>query len=342
MKTINWMRYGACLAVFVALPLGAATVRIIQTNSAGDNIHIIDPVTNKVVGIVKGIEVNHGAAVSPDGTRMYFSNEAEDTLDVVDYKTLQVTKRIKLTGRPNNIDISKDGKKVYVSIIQAPGSVDVVDTATLAVSKNIPVRKAATANSGGVHNTYVSPDGKYVISGSVVGRMLTVIDQATERIVWDLEMPTGVRPMTISKKADGSTDKIFMNLSELHGFAVIDFDQRKEVARVTLPDPEFGALALIAGTPSHGLAIGPDGKSIWCNSEITESVYGYTLPDLKPIGRVHVGVVPDWLSMTPDGKLYVANAGSETVQAIDIKTLKVIATIPVGSSPKRNITAIFP
>ena len=32
-------------------------VRIIQTNAAGDNLHIIDPETNKVVGVISGIEV---------------------------------------------------------------------------------------------------------------------------------------------------------------------------------------------------------------------------------------------------------------------------------------------
>src|SRR5262245_35317062 len=35
--------------------------RIIQTNSAGDNVHLIDPATNKVVGIIRGIEAGHGA-----------------------------------------------------------------------------------------------------------------------------------------------------------------------------------------------------------------------------------------------------------------------------------------
>src|SRR6476619_5807615 len=33
--------------------------RIIQTNSAGDNVHLIDPATNKVVGIIRGIEASH-------------------------------------------------------------------------------------------------------------------------------------------------------------------------------------------------------------------------------------------------------------------------------------------
>ena len=47
------------LGLLVALPLAAGTVRIIQTNSAGDDVSIIDPVTNKVVGTITGIEVNY-------------------------------------------------------------------------------------------------------------------------------------------------------------------------------------------------------------------------------------------------------------------------------------------
>src|SRR3984885_9339794 len=95
------------LGLLLAFPLAASTVRIIQTNSAGDNVHIIDPATNKVVGVINGIEFNHGAAAAPDGSRYYFSNEAESTLDVVDEKTLKVTRNIPLSGHPNNVAISK-------------------------------------------------------------------------------------------------------------------------------------------------------------------------------------------------------------------------------------------
>src|ERR1041385_5619946 len=102
-------------ALLLALPLAASSVRIIQTNSAGDDVSIIDPATNKVVGTIHGIEVNHGAAAGPDGNRYYISNEAHTTLDVVDTKTLNVSRKIPLSGHPNNIAIGKDGKRVYVS-----------------------------------------------------------------------------------------------------------------------------------------------------------------------------------------------------------------------------------
>src|SRR5437667_11168639 len=105
------------LVVLLTAPptLGAAgSVRIVQTNAAGDNIHLIDPATNKVVAEITGIEVNHGAAAAPDGSRLFFSDEAEHTLDVVNGKTLRVTDTIALRGRPTNIAISRAGRLVPV------------------------------------------------------------------------------------------------------------------------------------------------------------------------------------------------------------------------------------
>src|ERR1019366_2702777 len=95
---------GLCLLSLKAAP--KKVVRIIQSNSAGDNVELIDPVTNKVVVEIKGIEVNHGVAVARDGTRIYVSDEAASTLDVSDGKTLEVIKEIPLSGHPNNITVT--------------------------------------------------------------------------------------------------------------------------------------------------------------------------------------------------------------------------------------------
>src|SRR6185295_11032946 len=228
------------LGLLLALPLAAGTVRIIQTNSPGDNVSIIDPVTNKVVGEIRGIEVNHGAAAAPDGSRYYISNEGNSTLDVADAKTFKVIKSIPLTGHPNNISISKDGKRVYVSISAAPGAVDVIDTASLTRAKSIPVK-------GAVHNTYTTPDGKFVVSGSIASKTITVIDQKTEEPVWSLTMDLGIRPMAFAANPDGSTKWIFVQLSALNGFAVVDFATQKEVNRIKLPALTAGKTPFMVG-----------------------------------------------------------------------------------------------
>jgi YVTN family beta-propeller protein len=280
--------------------------------------------------------VNHGVAVAPDGSRYYISDEAESTLDVVDVKTLKVTHRIPLTGHPNNIAISRDGRRVYVAIVEGSGAVDVIDTPSLERVKSIAVK-------GGVHNTYVTPDDKFVIAGSIRGKILTVIDRATEEPVWELPFNDGVRPIAFEKNPDGSTHRMFVQVSNLHGFAVVDFATRKEVARIHLPDPPTGKTPEIEATPSHGIGVTPDGKLLWVNSMLNSKVYAYSLPDLKLVGGVSVGRVPDWLTFTPDSKrVYVSNAGSNYISAVDVKSMKEVAKIPVGQVPKRNITAVLP
>jgi len=332
------MRVAAVAAVVLVLSTAvSAQVRIVQTNSQGDNIHLIDPATQKIVGEIKGVPVNHGAAAAPDGSRFYISSEAEQSLHVVDAKTLQTVKKIALSGRPNNISISKDGRRVYVAIVSAPGAVDVIDTSTMEKVKSI-------ATKGGIHNVYVTPDGRHVVAGSIAGRLMTVIDQKTDEPLWTL-FNEGVRPMAFETNADGSTKRIFVQLSDFHGFAVVDFAQRKEVSRVELPN-DIPADKVDKGpfnaSPSHGLGVAPDGRTLWVTSRPNARVYVYALPDLKLLGAIDLGGRPDWVTFTPDSKqVYISTENTNSVVALDVPGRKVITKITVGSSPKRNITAVL-
>ena len=332
-----------CLILVAGIALGTISlaaqnrVRIIQTNSAGDNVHIIDPATNTVVGVIEGIEVGHGAGVAPDGRRIYVSDEAESSLDVVDGKTLTVFKRIPLSGHPNNMAVGRDGRRVYVGIIQAPGGVDVIDTVSLQRVKTIPTK-------GTIHNAYVTPDGKYVVAGSIQGKTVNVIDAATEEPAWTLEMDLGVRPMTFNANPDGSTKWIFVQLSGFNGFAVVDFATRREINRIKNPDLPPGKKTVPEGSdPSHGMAVTADGKTLVVCSRLNNFLYAYSLPDLKALGGAELGGKgAGWVTLTPDGKTaYVANPVTNNVSVVDIKSLKEVARIPVGFVPKRNVTGVL-
>jgi YVTN family beta-propeller protein len=320
----------ALLAQF-ATAEAQAQVRVMQTNSTDTMVHLIDPATNKVVARIDDIPVAHGIAAAPDGSRIYVSGEAETALKVVDAHTLEIIKTIPLSARPNNISITPDGRKVYVGIIAPPGAIDVIDTQTLTNVKTIAV-------PGGIHNIYVTPDGKNVIAGSIAGRRLTVLDTATDTEVWAWE-GEAIRPMTMSTNADGSTDKVFIQVSGHHGFVVLDWDTHEEVARITQPDvpPEQRYDSTYNGAPAHGIGVAPDGKTLWSTSRMNSHVYVYSLPELELIGGVPTGTDPDWITFTPDSKLaYVANAVSGTVSVIDMATLQEVTQIPVGKGPKRN------
>jgi YVTN family beta-propeller protein len=330
----------ALLVVAPSLIAQSGRVVIVQTNSAGDSVSLIDPTTDKIVAEIPDAEVIHGVAAAPDGSRLYLSNESTDTLDIADVKTLRIRKKIPLTaaGRPNNVAIRKDGRKLYVAIQGADGGVDVIDTASEEKVKFIRILR-------GVHNTFITPDSKYVVAGSTGGNIATVIDTETDLPVWSIHFEGGVRPICFETNSDGSTKRMFVQVTNLHGFAIVDWAQRKEVGRIKLPDlpPAQRNNEGIQGAPAHGILVAPDGKTLWSTSKFNSAVYVYALPDLKYLGEVKVGKVPDWLTFTPDSKkLYAANAHDNYVSVIDVAARKETAKIKVGQVPKRNITAILP
>ena len=336
------------LAALTPWPSRAETVRIYVTNSAGDSVHIIDPTTNHVVQVLEGIEGAHGITFAPDGTRVYVSNEADRTLDVFDRASGRLAKKVPLSGRPNNVAVTKDGGRVVVAIAQEPGALDVIDTRSLTRAKSIPV-------NGRQHNVYVTPDGKYSVSGSVRSKVLTVVDLQTEQIAWELKLDEGVRPMAFEAGPDGSTRRIFVQLSSFNGFAVVDFVARQLVERITLPDEPtgFGVQEARTAAPSHGIGVAPDGKTLWVTSLTANAVFVYslsdlklrghvTLPELKLPGRKPIGALPNWVTFTPDSTLiYVSNSGLRSVSAIDTRTMNIVATIPVGEVPKRINTLLM-
>jgi YVTN family beta-propeller protein len=317
-------------------------VLIYATNSAGNTIDVIDAETNKVVQVIRGIELPHGINFSPDGARVYISNESESVLDIVDRKTGEILRKAALSGRPNNIAVTRDGGRVLVGIRSEPGVVDVIDTTSLQRVKSIAV-------DGGVHNIYVTPDGKYAVSGSIENKAATVIDLQTEQALGEVKFDRGVRPMAFEHNSDGSTTRMFVQLSGFHGFAVVDFAKRVEIARISLPNQPsgFGTAEGRLTTPSHGIGVAPDGKSLWVNSTFANAVFKYSLPDLNlvgyialpevhPLGRSPTGSVPEWITFTPDSAVvYVSNSGAASVSAIDTRTMKRIAEISVGEVPKR-------
>src|SRR5690606_16342548 len=88
-------------------------LRVVQTNSAGNDAHVIDPATNRVVAVIDGLGKPHGVMVSPEGTRYYFTNEEVGSLDVVDTRTLERVNRIPLAGTPHNPALSTTARKAY-------------------------------------------------------------------------------------------------------------------------------------------------------------------------------------------------------------------------------------
>lgn len=336
-----------CTAFAIALiplPALAASSLVYVTNSAGDYVDVVNSSTDKVIQTFP-IEGAHGINFSPDGNRVYVSNESTSTLDVFDQKSGKLLKKVTLSNHPNNIAVAKDGR-ILVGIARGQGALDIIDPVKLEVVKTIPTH-------GRLHNIYTTADSNYVITGSVQTGVFTAIDLTSEKIVWEHKFDHGVRPMTIESNPDGSPKRIFVQLAAFDGFAVLDWKTHDEVARIRLPNLHTG-VDMDPGredAPSHGIGVAPDGKTLWVTSIPQNAVFIYNLADLKLLDKVMLpdvripgrqlgGAVANWVTFA-NGKIYISNSGMRSVTAIDMGTKKIVAVVPVGEVPKRINTLLL-
>ena len=154
---------------------------------------------------------------------------------------------------------------------------------------------------------------------------------------WSIQLGASIRPMTMSKNADGSTRSLFVQVGDYHGFVVVDFKTRKEVTRITLPKLPPGRVPIPTGSAeSHGMAVTSDQKTLVVCSRLNNALYSYSLPELKPLGGAYLsGKGCAWVTVTPDGKrAYAADPVGNSTLVVDIPSMKEVAKIAVGQVPK--------
>jgi YVTN family beta-propeller protein len=343
LRALSAVLFGLVLAA----SLQASTVRVYIVNDGGTTISIIDPATNTVVGAVHDVEGPETIHFSPDGSQGYIAKRAESILNILDTKTGKIIKRVPLSGRPDDLAVTPDGKLVAVNIQDKPGALDIVDAKSLENIKTIP-----TPNGQWLHDVIVTKDSKYAIAGQPDGDEAVVFDLVGQKVAFELPLDEGIMPLEIQSNADGSGKLLFLQLRRTNGFAVFDFAKRTLVAKVNFPEVQGGFK--LRDAFSHGMALSPDGKTLLLASRPNNAIYAYSLPDLKLLGSVQLpeiklangttlGASPNWIAFTPDGKLaYISNTAANSVSVIDAEALKLVTNIPVGEAPGKIGVLLIP
>ncbi|HEY7314032.1 MAG TPA: hypothetical protein VH643_32075 [Gemmataceae bacterium] len=326
------------LALLCVWPTSAETpaVKVRQklyvTNSAGDDVTVIDTATNKAIGRIVVGPNPHGIAVPAAQNFLLVSIEGRKPGELVwiDPRTDKITRRMDIGPAPNQLAVTPDGKTAYVPC--SDGYWDVVDVAAGKVVKRI-------FTGGRPHNTLCSPDGKHMYLAPMGSpKKVTITDAVTHEIVGEIPFSNVVRPIALS----ADEKRLFANVDGLVGLEVADVAKRKKIHRIAaeLPDEQKKA-----ASRSHGLGIRPDQKEIWeCDVEHHDvHVYDITGETPKQIATIPIGTQVYWLTFTPDGKTcYVSARGGNAVAVVDTATKKVTTRLPVGKAPKRLIVVSVP
>ncbi len=309
-----------------------ARQKLYVTNSAGDDVTIVDVATNKVTGRIVVGPHPHGIAAPADGSFLLVSVEGTKPGQLVwiDTATDKVTHRINVGPLPNQLAITPDGRFAYVPV--GDGNYEVIDVAQKKIIKRI-------FTGGKPHNTLCSPDGKRMYLAPMgAPKRVTIVDVATHAKIGEVPFGNVVRPIALAP----DESKLYAEVDGLVGFEAADLKTRKLVQRVPAKlAPEHRKVA----SRSHGLGVRPDGKEVWeCDVEHFEiHVYDVTGEKPKQIATIPVGHRVYWLIFSPDGKTcYASVRGKNEVAVIDTAKKTVTARIKAGKEPKRLLVVTMP
>jgi len=230
--TIKTLIPSSGLPSFVTVSRDGAKVYIV----IGGGIEVIDAATNTfLTSISPPVGAVTALAVSPDGTRIYASDQNGGVVRVINTATKTVISTITVGNSPYELSLSPDGSRLYVTN-QGSGSISVINTATAAVIATIPVEANFMA---------FSPDGSLLYAPG--GTNVYVIDVATNTIL--TAITDNSHPQAVAITPDGS--KLYVSNFTDNTVSVINTATRTLVA--TIP----------VNLRPEGLSITPDGSRVF-------------------------------------------------------------------------------
>lgn len=339
-----------------------------------DEIRVLDPRRNYET--VKKISVGHvprGLSLSADGTRIFVANSWDDTISVVDTRTLEVAATWKVGAEPSSVAEDPSGKFLFVPN-RISDDIAVLDAKTGAEEKRLVSGRGAsyvTPSPDGtrefVTHVYPIPNTGNTMGGDrgVPHVEITVVDTKTAMVADRIRLDGVAHEFHIAFSRNGRLGvmaglhpKNLVPLARLeHGGAFAD--------TLTLFGADVGKpvevpmdeLERYASRP-FGVAISPDMSRIFVSCEGSEAVlaidtakllrFAHTHPgsnaaDLAAsanyvVARIPVGHDPRGVTFAPDGsKVLVANRLDDTISVIDARTNRVVDTIRLATPDKISV-----
>jgi YVTN family beta-propeller protein len=316
---------------------------IYQQHTLGGDIAVFDDASgDRLVGRIalgEGL-IPDSVALSADGATLYanFANrwefwqnptrESRSCFAAFDAHTLALQWRVPLLGFAEHFAHDAARRYFYIAHYDRKllSRVDVETREVLPIS---------IANMGG-HKVRVAPDGRHVYVGSIVWGSLDEIDVARAKWTRQRTFEHNVRPFALSP----DSSRIYVQLSHLHGFHVLDAATLKTLAVVALPPLKPGCLAVEPHYPfttDHGIEVTPDGRYLICLATTGHEVVIYDHPSLQWRATIAVGQQPSYVCVSKTRPLaYVSCRASNALYVIDLDTLSVARTIEnTGAFPQR-------
>lgn len=330
----------ALAVILTVLMVGAVQAKqfLYVENTHSGHITVISIPEHEVVATWHASQHPDDVVNGPDGRVIYVNNQGgfnepdggeDGRNEIIAFDTItgEVRWRTPVGGVPHHMSLSSDGHLLYVPLFDKNYTA-VIDTREKRVTDKI-------FGVLGAHGTKLSPDDERLYIGSMITDAVYVVNTKSGEPQNVINFEDGIRPFAFTD----DEQRLYTQLSRLHGFKVANIPKSEVVATVKLPElPEDAPLMeAFPHTYNHGLELSPDGKYLLAAGSATDYVAVYKHPELELVKTIPTGDEPNWIVYTPDGRYaYVTARASDEISAIDMESLEEVARIKSsGDYPQR-------
>lgn len=243
-----------------------------------DGIAVIDTAQNKVIKVLQAGSDPEQFALSPDGKRLFVSNEDSAQTSVVEAESGAIVARIQVGREPEGVAMSPNGQWVLVSN-ESDNSVSVIDTKTLKEVNHVPVGKRP-------RDMAFTTDGKAAyVSGELDASLyrMNVPKGAVERV---LQLREEARPMSVL--LDARSNRLYLSTGRGGTVAVIDVTGAPKLVK-----------EIPVGKRPWGIALSADGRYLYTANGPSDDMSIVDTTSLTTIKRVAVGKSPWGVTVGP-------------------------------------------
>lgn len=247
--------------------------------------------------------------------QIYITNEKDDTVSIIDSKTLTVIKTINVGERPRGIILSKDKKLIFICASDSD-TVQVMDVATGKILHNLP--SGQDPEQFALH-----PNNKLLFIANEDDAITTVVDIEKRTVVAQIDVGTEPEGMAISP--DGN-------------WAITTSETSNLVHWINTKTLKLEHNTLVDQRPRHA-EFTHDGKQLWVSAEIGGTISVLNVADKSDVTKISFDIPgmskdriqPVGIRFSKDGtKAFVALGPANRVAVIDTKTYKVQKYLLVG------------
>jgi YVTN family beta-propeller protein len=288
--------------------------------------------------------------------RVYVPNSQSNTVDVINQRTFKVIDEFPVGALPQHVTPSYDLKTLWVNNDQG-NSLTPIDPATGKPGKPVPVTDPYNlyftpngqyaivvaerlqrldfrrAHSMALHHSLPVPcpgvdhldftaNGRFLVASCEFGGNMIKVDVAREMVVGSLPLKSGSMPQDVKLSPDGKVFYVADMMS--NGVWLIDAKGFKKIGFIP------------TGAGAHGLYASRDSRYLYVSNRQEGSVSVISFAKRKVVRkwRLPGGGSPDMGGVSANGKvLWLSGRYNAEVYAIDTRTGKLLARIPVGSGP---------